>query len=104
MAHTHKKLPPAKRIALHRQRAERLGVRRVEVAVPAADVCHIRAFARALREGGTLADRLRIQGEQIEHPAIASTGAALVALLGQRDGFRIELPPRTIEGLRDTGF
>jgi hypothetical protein len=106
MSNTSKKLPPSKRIALYRKRAERSGISRVEVAVPARDVAHIRAFARVLREGGALADRLRVQGSQIEKPSIAKTGEELVALLrqGAREGFPIDLPSRVAEDLRDTGF
>lgn len=74
MLNTSKKLPPSKRIALYRKRAARAGISRVEVTVPARDVAHIRAFARVLREGGALANRLRVQGEQIEKPSVARTG------------------------------
>ena len=106
MAKSSKKITPSKRTALYRRRAERSGISRVEVAVPESDVTHIRTFARVLREGGTVADRLRLQGSQIEKPAIARTGKELVALLrrGAHEGFPIELPSRTYDEPRDTGI
>ena len=106
MSNIKKKLPPSERLALYRKRVERSGISRVEVAVPAHDVAHIRTFARVLREGGAMADRLRVQGSQIDKPSIARTGAELVALLqqGAREGFSIDLPSRGVEEPRDTGF
>jgi hypothetical protein len=104
MASSKKKLPPAKRLAAYRQHAEKLGMRRVEVAVPASDVDIIRNFARAFREGGTAAERLRRQGELIDNPKIAKDSAELYALLRAGAGEGFELPPRPIEEPRDTGF
>jgi len=105
-ASTNKKLPPARRLALYRKRAERAGIVRAEVNVPAKDIAHIRTIARALREGGALADRIRAQSAQIEKPPIAQTGAELVAFLrrGAKDGFAIDLPERVIDEPRETGF
>jgi len=106
MTTTKKRLPPAKRLAFYRQRAEKSGMRRVEVAVPATDVSIIRNFARAFREGGSVAERLRRQGELIDHPPIARNSAELYDLLrsGIGAGVDLELPPRTYEEPRDTGF
>lgn len=101
-----KKLPPAKRLALYRKRAERAGIVRAEVSVPAKDIMHIRTLARALREGGALADQLRAQSAQIEKPQIARTGAELVTFLrqGAIGGFVIDLPERVVDEPRETGF
>ena len=101
-----KKLPPAKRLALYRKRAERAGIVRAEVSVPAKDITHIRTLARALREGGALADQLRAQSAQIEKPQIAQTGAELVAFLrqGAKDGFVLDLPVRVTDEPREIGF
>jgi hypothetical protein len=105
-ASPNKKLPPAKRLALYRKRAERAGIVRAEVSVPAKDITHIRTLARALREGGTLADKIRAQSSQIEKPQIAKTGIELVAFLrqGAKDGFAIDLPTRVTDDPRETGF
>jgi hypothetical protein len=102
-ASTNKKLPPARRLALYRKRAERAGIVRAEVSVPAKDIAHIRTIARALREGGALADKIRAQ---IEKPPIAQTGAELVAFLrrGAKDGFALDPPERVIDEPRETGF
>jgi hypothetical protein len=101
-----KKLPPAKRLAFYRQRSRKSGMRRVEVAVPSTDVATIRNFARAFREGGATAERLRRQEKLIENPPIARTGAELVSILraGAGEGFDLELPPRLYEKPRDSGF
>jgi hypothetical protein len=106
MTTTKKKLPPAKRLAIYRQRAEKSGMRRVEVAVPAPDVAIIRNFARAFREGGSIAERLRRQGEIIDHPPIARTGKELVSILrsGIDSGVDLDLPKRVREEPRDSGF
>lgn len=106
MPKTSKRPPPSKRIALYRKRAQRAGISRVEVAVPAPDVPYIRAFARVLREGGDPAERLRVQGVQFGKSSIAQTGDELVSLLRQnaREGFVIDVPARKPEPLRDTGF
>ena len=103
---TKKNLQPAKRLALYRKRAERAGIVRAEVSVPAKDITHIRAIARALRDGGAFADKIRAQSAQIEKPQIAQTGAELVAFLrqGAKDGFAIDLPARVVEDPRETGF
>jgi hypothetical protein len=100
-----KKLPPAKRLAIYRQRAEKSGMRRVEVAVPATDVSIIRNFARVFREGGSTADHLRRQGKLIGHSLIAKTGAELVAVLRRNidEGIDLNLPPRGYEEPRDVG-
>jgi len=101
-----KNLPPAKRLAIYRKRAERAGMVRAEVSVPAKDLAHIRTLARALREGGALADKIRAQSAQIKKPQIAQTGAELVSFLrqGAKDGFVIDLPVRVSDEPRDTGF
>lgn len=106
MTTTKKKLPPAKRLAFYRQRAEKSGMRRVEVAVPAPDVAIIRDFARAFREGGMTAERLRHQAELINNPPIARNSAELYAMLrgGIGDGVELQLPPRLPEEPRQTGF
>jgi hypothetical protein len=102
-ASTNNKLPPARRLALYRKRAERAGIVRAEVSVPAKDIAHIRTIARALREGGALADKIRAQ---IEKSPIAQTGAELVAFLrrGAKDGFALDLPERAMDEPRETGF
>jgi len=101
-----KKPSPAKRLALYRQRAEKIGMRRVEVAVPAPDVAIIRNFARAFREGGVGAERLRRQGELIDHPPLARNSAELYEMLraGIGEGVDLELPIRRFEEPRHTGF
>jgi hypothetical protein len=105
-ASANKNLPPARRLALYRKRAERAGMVRAEVSVPAKDITHIRTIARALREGGVWADKIRAQSAQIEKPRIAQTGAELVDFLrrGAKDGFALDLPERLIDERRETGF
>jgi hypothetical protein len=102
-ASANKKLPTARRLALYRKRAERAGIVRAEVSVPAKDIAHIRIIARALREGGALADKILAQ---IEKPPIAQTGAELVAILrrGAQAGFAVDLPERVMDESRETGF
>lgn len=99
-------LPPSKRLAIYRKRAERAGIVRAEVSVPAKDITHIRTLARALREGGAMADKIRAQSAQIEKPQIAKTGAELVAFLrqGAREGFVVDLLARVVDEPRETGF
>lgn len=106
MPDARKKLPPSKRIALYRKRAERSGISRVEVSVPARDVAHIRAFARVLREDGEQAERLRMQGARLEGRGIARTGEELVAQLcgDAQERFVLDLPARHSEDPRKTGF
>ena len=106
MAARNKKLTPAKRLALYRKRATRSGLRRVEVAVPSTDVTIIRDFAKAFREGGLAAERLRRQAETIGKSKIAKTGEEFYALLraGVGDGVDLELPPRLYEEPREIKF
>jgi hypothetical protein len=106
MPKANKKTTPAKRLALYRKSAQKAGISRVEVSVPAPDVAHIRTFARLLRQGGGLADRLRAQSAQLENPRVAKTGRELVSFLreGAKGGFDVDLPVRRHDEPRETGF
>jgi hypothetical protein len=79
---TGKKPSAAKRLARYRARAARRGIRRVEVAVPGADVRHIRKAARAFREGGAAADGLRrqIAANPAQAFKIAKTGGEFMEM------------------------
>jgi hypothetical protein len=97
-----KQTSPSNRVAPYRP-ARQANIRRIEVAVPAADIPCIRALARILRKEGDPAERLRAQFDKL---SIARTGNELVRLLRQNahKGFIIDLPARKPEPLRNARF
>jgi hypothetical protein len=75
-----KALKAGQRIAVHRKRRVAAGIRRIEVAVPAADAPLVRQMAAALRDGGADAMRLRSR-LTTELPAAPTPAGSLVDFL-----------------------
>src|SRR5690349_20762894 len=69
----------ADRVRQHRGRLAGSGLRRMEVAVPAADAALLRRLAALLRTGGQPAERLREQLAPAVGTSLARSGEELVA-------------------------
>lgn len=69
----------AGRVAGHRQRLARSGIRRVEVTIPAQDTTLVRELAATLRRGGEEARKIRARLRSVAARKQANTGQELVA-------------------------
>ena len=70
---------PARRVAAHRQKASRNGLRRLDLAVPSVDAPMMRGVAAALREGGKGAEALRAAFGKVAKTSAAKDSRALLA-------------------------
>jgi len=100
----HRPLPPAARIADHRERLASSGLKRVEVVVPEGDVGLIRELAERLRGRPVESAVVRDAVASAMAPAVARTGKELVALLRSAplEGATLEFerdrsPPRAVD-------
>jgi hypothetical protein len=68
-------------LSRHRQRQQRIGLRRMEVAVQAKDGPLLKSIVRTLRSDGPAAERLRAKLREDSTLAKPSTGAELLSIL-----------------------
>jgi hypothetical protein len=70
---------PGSRVARHRRKQQALGIKRIEISVPARDASLLQQIAARLRRGGSEATMLR-QNLRSAAPS-AATGLDLIAFL-----------------------
>ena len=104
MAAKRKALQATQRVAVHRKRQRRSGLRRVEVSVPVSDAELVRQIAAMLRGGGLPAERLKRRIGPSLRPTRAPTGIDLVEFFRRSPLFGVDLDlvrDRSIDPPRD---